>query len=45
MKKSIFKISTITIVILLTGCAATYTPINPPTVNYNSHDIQDGINL
>jgi hypothetical protein len=43
MKKSILKILTFTFVIILTGCAASYRPINPPTLNYNAHDLQDGI--
>ncbi len=43
MKKTISKILTFTFVIILSGCAATYKPINPPTLNYNSHDLQDGI--
>ncbi len=29
----------------LVGCAAIYKPINPPSLNYNSHDLQDGIGL
>nr|MDQ3394479.1 hypothetical protein [Bacteroidota bacterium] len=31
------------LVIILSGCAATYRPIDPPSLNYNSHDFQDGI--
>jgi hypothetical protein len=45
MKKMISKILTFTFVIILSGCAASYRPINPPTLNYNSHDLQDGIGL
>ncbi|MFO7657295.1 MAG: hypothetical protein R6W78_09525 [Bacteroidales bacterium] len=45
MKKAISKILTFTFVILLSGCAATYKPINPPRLNYTSHDLQDGIGL
>ena len=36
---------TFTFVIILSGCAATYRPINPPTLIYNSHDLQAGIGL
>ncbi|MDQ3535576.1 MAG: hypothetical protein M3421_08120, partial [Bacteroidota bacterium] len=43
MKNSISKILTFTLVIILSGCAATYRPIDPPSLNYNSHDFQDGI--
>ena len=45
MKKLISKALVLTSAILLVGCAATYKPINPPSVNYNSHDLQDGIGL
>lgn len=45
MKKSKLNFLTFTLVILLSGCAATYKPINPPALNYNSHDTQDGIAL
>lgn len=45
MEKSISKLLTLASVIILSSCAATYKPINPPTLNYNSHDLQDGIGL
>jgi hypothetical protein len=43
MKNLLEKTLIITLVLVLTGCAASYKPINPPTLNYNSHDLQDGI--
>ena len=33
------------IAVLLGGCAASYKPIDPLTLNYNSHDLQDGMGL
>lgn len=43
MKKSISKLLILTSLIILSGCAASYRPINPPAINYNAHDLQDGI--
>ena len=45
MKKSISTLLTLISVIILSGCASTYKPINPSTLNYNAHDLQDGIAL
>jgi len=45
MNKPISKILVLAIIIVLTGCAATYRPINPSTINYNAHELQDGISL
>ena len=45
MKETISKFLTLTIAVMLTGCAATYRPINPTNLNYNSHDLQDGVGL
>jgi len=30
-------------VIVFSGCAATYMPVNPPVLNYSSHSFEDGI--
>jgi len=43
MKNSVTIILTFTFVIFLSGCAATYKPISPLTLNYNSQELQDGI--
>jgi len=32
-------------ILLLSGCAASYRPINPPTINYTSHTLNDGISF
>jgi len=45
MKKAILKVLIFTYVIFLGGCASGYRTINPPSLNYNSHDLQDGIGL
>ena len=39
------KFTPLILLIVLSGCAASYRPINPTTLNYNSHDMQDGIAL
>lgn len=43
MKYTIAKILTLTSIIVLTGCAAVYQPINPQSLSYTSLDLQDGI--
>lgn len=43
MKISFSLLILASVTLLLSGCAATYRPIHPPTVNYSSHDLQDGI--
>jgi len=43
MEKIILKSFILISSILLIGCAATYKPINPPSVKYNSFAFQDGI--
>lgn len=45
MTRSFSILLTLTGVIFLSGCAATYRPINPPTLNYDSHDLYDGVGL
>lgn len=45
MKKFISILLTLISVIILSACASTYKPINPSTLNYNAHDLQDGISL
>lgn len=45
MKKTIFKLLILFNCFLLASCAATYKPINPPSINYGAHDLQDGIEL
>ena len=43
MKKSITKLLALTILLVLSGCASSYRPINPPALKYNSQDLQDGV--
>jgi len=43
MKRLISKAMILMYSIFLVGCAAIYKPINPPSLNYISHDLQDGI--
>ncbi len=31
--------------IFIISCAVNYRPIDPPTINNNSHDFQDGIGI
>jgi len=45
MNNSIKKISIITLMIFISGCANSYKPINPTTLEYNRHNHQDGIDL
>ena len=45
MKKLTFSILTILTIVLISGCASSYRNINPPSINYNSHDISDGISF
>ncbi|HEY5590734.1 MAG TPA: hypothetical protein VIK55_06910 [Paludibacter sp.] len=45
MKGFISKALIISVIFLLSGCATYYRPINPPTLNYRVHDLQDGIDL
>lgn len=45
MKTIISKFSILTIAIFLTSCASSYRSINPPSTNYSSHDLQDGISI
>lgn len=45
MKKSIATVLSLIIIIVFSGCSTSYRPINPPTLNYNSHDLQDGVEL
>jgi hypothetical protein len=43
MKKSISSVFLLLLVIFLSGCAANYSSINPPTIKYNAHTSEDGI--
>jgi hypothetical protein len=43
MKKLFLKTVILTVAFSLVGCAASYKPINPATINYVVHDFQDGI--
>jgi hypothetical protein len=43
MKRIFPLLIVISAIVFLSGCAASYKPINPPTVNYTAHDLQDGI--
>ena len=45
MRKTFVKILAFFFVIFFSGCAATYRSINPPTLNYNSHDLHAGVSL
>ena len=45
MKSLISRAMILTFAVIMVGCAASYKQINPPTLNYNSHDIQDGVSL
>lgn len=45
MKKQISKLITLICVLVLSSCASSYRNINPTTLNYNSHDLQDGIGI
>jgi len=45
MRKSISRILVFTFAIFISGCAASYTPINPAFLHYNSHDTSNGIEL
>jgi len=45
MKTSILNFLILTGIIFLSACAASFSPINPPSLNYDSHDSQDGIEL
>jgi hypothetical protein len=45
MKRLISKALILMYSFFFVGCAAIYKPINPPSLNYNSHDLQDGIGL
>jgi hypothetical protein len=45
MKNATTKFFIITIVIFISGCAASYKPINPSTLHYHSHDLQNDIKL
>ncbi len=45
MKNSVLKITAFLIVVISSGCASVYKPINPPVINYQSHDLKDGISL
>jgi len=45
MDKLISKLLTLTCFITLCGCAASYKPINPVNLSYNSHDSQNGISI
>jgi hypothetical protein len=45
MRKHFFTALTILTIILINGCASSYMPINPPSINYTSHDLQDGVSL
>ncbi|MDD4972626.1 MAG: hypothetical protein PHT07_24610 [Paludibacter sp.] len=45
MKKQFFGILMISFALVLGGCAATYKSIDPPTLNYTAHDLQNGIKL
>ena len=45
MKKLISKTLMIAFVVFISGCAATYKPINPESLNYTSNDVKEGIGL
>lgn len=40
-----FKLPVLSLLFLLSSCAATYKPIMPERLNYNAHDVQNGISL
>jgi hypothetical protein len=45
MKSLLSKILLFVFVVSLIGCAASYKPINPQSISYNSHDVQDGVSI
>lgn len=45
MRTLLSKLILLSVLILLSGCAAYYKPINPPGLEYTTHDIQDGVSL
>lgn len=45
MRRITSSILTLGLLLFLSGCASIYRPINPSTLNYNSHDLQDGIGI
>jgi len=45
MKTRIIRSLVLLSVFFLIGCAASYKPIYPPSVNYSSHDLQEGISF
>lgn len=45
MTNTITKIFAIAIVFILSGCAASYKPIYPVSLNYDSHQSEDGVEL
>ncbi len=45
MKNQMFKLPVLLLALLLSSCAATYKPLRPERLNYNAHDVQDGISL
>jgi len=45
MKELILKAAVISLFIVLTGCAATYKPINPKSLNYLGSNSQEGISF
>jgi len=45
MRKQITKVLAILFIFFLNGCASVYKPINPPLINYTSHDLKDGVSI
>jgi hypothetical protein len=43
MNKLISSFIILSSIFIFMGCAASYRPINPPTLNYYSNDFQDGV--
>ena len=45
MRKLIICTLVLFCVVILSGCAVKYKPINPTSLSYNSHDVGDGVSL
>ncbi|SMG48802.1 hypothetical protein SAMN05661096_03523 [Marivirga sericea] len=45
MTNTITKIFTIATIFILSGCAVSYKPIHPVSLNYDSHQSEDGVEL
>ncbi|NPV51838.1 MAG: hypothetical protein HPY60_11695 [Candidatus Methanofastidiosum sp.] len=45
MKTKISRALILLFPLFIASCAATYKPINPPSVYYDSHELKDGVKL